>query len=161
MKKILSYIIIFFVSFLILTSLFKLIKNLSLFQEKKTTFSFGSNKNIENVHRQSKWVQNDYFLPNHAWQYFKLNDEIKVGKKYYLIQKIFDNKMCFFGVFYLKKLHNEFIVLKSEQKYKVSKIEQYAKIKSIRMITLLASENDAVSLRQLENCKDWTYIENL
>ena len=82
------------------------------------------------------------------------------GKKYFLVQTILNKERCFFGMFFLKKIQKNDLVFKTEKAFSSSRLKQYSQIKSIKMRTVIFSENDLNFLGKIQNCSELVKFEN-
>jgi hypothetical protein len=158
MKKLVTIFFIVLISILVITSIVKLIKNLSLNYNDKNYQQM--DKNFETNHSVPKWIKHDYFLPNGSWIIQNPNYPLIVGKKYFLIQTVLNEEKCFYGMFFLKKIQKNDLFFKTDKEYSTSRLKQYSRIKSIKITTIIFSEDDLSFLGKIQNCSEWVKIGN-
>ena len=158
MKNLITIFLIILITTLVLTSVIKLIKNLNYNNEK--TYQVGERKNIETNQSIPKWIKHDYLLPNGSWVLQNLSSPLVFGKKYFLVQKILNEEKCFFGMVFLKKIQGNNLYFKIDKSYFISRLRQYSRIKSKKIITVVFSEEDFPVLGKIQNCNEWVKIEN-
>ncbi len=158
MKNLITIFLIVLLTILVLTSLIKLIKNLN--NSNTSDYNMIESKNVEIIQPIPKWIKNNYFLPNGSWEIQGLDRQLIPGKKYFLVQNILNVEKCFFGIVFYSKMQNNNLYFKSDKQFNISRLKQYSKIKSKKIITNVYSEKDISILGKIQNCSEWVKIEN-
>ncbi len=158
MKKLVTIFLIALITILVLTSIIKLIRNLNY--SNGGSHQFREAKSFETERSIPKWIKRDYLLPNGSWALKNLASHLISGKKYFLVQTILNEEKCFFGMFFLKRMHENDLYFKIDKSNFNSRLKQYSRLKSKKMITIIFSEEDFSLFGKIQNCSEWVKIEN-